>query len=87
MKPRFITPLEAVKIREAGDVGRARWRLLSDMIYNSKLYTVIVVPSGFVTDMASVPRLPFAYWLMGDTAHASAVVHDYLCKVITKSAK
>jgi len=27
-----------------------------------------------------VPRVPLAYWLTGDTAHASAVVHDYLCK-------
>jgi hypothetical protein len=36
------------------------------------------VPKGFVTDFASVPRLPFAYMLFGDTAHRAAVIHDYL---------
>lgn len=36
------------------------------------------VPPGFRTDFASVPRIPFAYWLTGNTAHRSAVLHDYL---------
>jgi hypothetical protein len=36
------------------------------------------VPAGFVTDFASVPRVPVAFWLFGDTAHAAAVVHDWL---------
>lgn len=37
----------------------------------------IRVPKGFVTDFASVPRVPIAYWLTGDTAHEAAVLHDY----------
>ena len=37
----------------------------------------IRVPAGFVTDFASVPRVPLAYWLTGDTAHEAAVLHDY----------
>jgi hypothetical protein len=28
-----------------------------------------------------VPRVPRAYWLTGDTAHKSAVIHDYLVSV------
>ena len=76
----FLSALEASKIKEAGDVGRARWRLLSALTYNSKLYGMIVVPAGFDTDFASVPRLPLIYSLTGDTAHASAVIHDYLVR-------
>lgn len=37
-----------------------------------------IVPAGFVSDLASVPRLPLAFWIFGDTAHQSAVLHDYL---------
>ena len=59
-------------------VGKGRWRLLSPLIYRSEIAGLIVVPAGFVTDFASVPRLPLAYLLTGDTAHSAAVVHDYL---------
>lgn len=77
----FLTELTTTKVKEAGDAGRARWKLLCELAYNSQIHGLIIVPAGYVTDFASVPRLPFAYWLTGDTAHASAVVHDYLCSV------
>lgn len=83
----FLTELSTVKVKEAGDAGRARWRLTADLAYHSQLHGMIIVPSGFITDFASVPRLPVAYWLTGDTAHASAVVHDYLCRVHYESCK
>lgn len=67
----MITPLQAEKIGEAN--GRAIWRLLSPFACRG-----IIVPKGFVTDFASVPRLPLAYWLCGDNAHEAATVHDYL---------
>lgn len=39
----------------------------------------IVVPVGFYTDFASVPRLvPLVYATLGDTAHEPAVIHDFL---------
>ena len=38
----------------------------------------VYVPAGFVTDFASVPRLPFAFWLFGDSAHRAGVLHDWL---------
>jgi hypothetical protein len=38
----------------------------------------IKVPQGFVTDLASVPRWPLVFWLMGDRAREPAVVHDWL---------
>ena len=76
----FLTALNTTKVAEAGDMGRARWRLLSDLAYNSRTRGLIVVDAGFETDFASVPRMPLTYWIAGDTAHASAVVHDYLCR-------
>lgn len=39
---------------------------------------LIHVPLGFVTDFASVPRLPFVFWLAGNRAPKSATLHDYL---------
>lgn len=56
-----------------------QWRLLHELRYDSaRLNARLVVPAGFVTDLASVPRLPFAFWFTGDTAHAPTVVHDFL---------
>lgn len=77
----FQTPLIAQKVKEAHSTGRAGWRLREDLVYLSEQIGMLIVPAGFETDFSSVPRMPFAYWLAGDTAHASAVVHDYLCRV------
>lgn len=38
----------------------------------------VVVPAGFRTDLASVPRLPGMFLLFGGKARKAAVVHDYL---------
>ena len=76
----FQNRLVAEKIDEAESNGRAEWRLAQDLVYVSESIGNVIIPRGFTTDMASVPRLPLAYWLAGDTAHASAVVHDYLCR-------
>lgn len=77
----FETQLFAVKIAEASSMGRAKWSLVHPLVFNSDIIgRRIVVPQGFTTDYASVPRVPLAYWLTGDTAHASAVIHDYLCR-------
>ena len=39
---------------------------------------VLTVPTGFNTDLASVPRLPGAYLLFAGRARRSAILHDYL---------
>lgn len=49
------------------------------MVYQDRKGHTWVVPAGYITDFVSVPRIPFAYWLTGDTAHMAAVFHDYLC--------
>lgn len=52
----------------------------SPFMYESDLLPgTIVVPLGFYTDFASVPRwMPIMYSLLGDTAHEPAVIHDWL---------
>lgn len=78
---RFITPLRAEKSGEL-------WTILQPLIYESDVaQRVFAVPEGFVTDFASVPRLPLAFLLTGDSAHEAAVVHDYLYKTnkVTRS--
>ena len=40
--------------------------------------TRIVVPAGTNTDLASVPRLPWAYLLFANRGRRSAILHDYL---------
>jgi len=77
----FLSELKVTKVSEAGNTGRALWKLEQDLVYESALIRLVTVPAGFVTDFASVPRAPIAFWLAGDTAHASAVVHDYLVRV------
>lgn len=57
---------------------KGKRRLLCPLVYISSIAGEIVVPEGFKTDFASVPRIPVAYLLTGDTANAAAVVHDYL---------
>jgi len=58
-----------------------KWKLLEKFEYHVGKYPsddVISVPSGFVTDLASIPRV--FWWLMpphGEYAKA-AIVHDYL---------
>jgi hypothetical protein len=62
--------------------GMNQWRLRDELIFESDvLGTTVVVPVGFITDFASVPRAPLTFWLAGDRARAAAVVHDYLYSI------
>ena len=75
MPPKFLTPLRLTLVPGRDD----RWVLTDKLCYYSALLKRIVsVPAGFETDLASVPRLPLAYLLAGNTAHQAAVVHDWL---------
>lgn len=38
----------------------------------------ITAPVGFRTDFCSVPRIPFAYDMLGNRAHRSGTIHDRL---------
>lgn len=70
----FKTRLVAELVDDANEL----WRLTGPLVYSSDLVGNVVVPEGFVTDFASVPRLPFAYFMAGNTARWASVIHDYL---------
>jgi hypothetical protein len=73
---KFLTPLWL----EALD-DDSQWRLLADFsagVTTEDGYEIIDVPKGFVTDLASVPRLPFLFTLFGGRARHAAVIHDWL---------
>ena len=69
---RFLTKLVAEHVPPHD------WALHEPLVYESDILGTITVPAGYLTDLASVPRLPMAYALFGGTANASAVVHDSL---------
>jgi hypothetical protein len=39
---------------------------------------LVANPTGFLTDLASTPRIPIVYEVCGNVATKAAVVHDYL---------
>lgn len=74
----FVNHLRAEQLEEDN------WQLLEDLGYvQEEPFTAsVVVPRGFNTDFASVPRLPLAYLLAGGVGNAAAVVHDYLYREV-----
>lgn len=76
---KFINELKVDELEDNSNDGRGTWRLLEPLIYQSDYVgKTIVVPEGFVTDFASVPRLPVAFLLAGGCGHKAAVIHDWL---------
>lgn len=68
-----------------------RFRLSQELAYRSDVFKqyqreaghpapdgIIRIAAGFVTDFASVPRVPIAYMLFGDRAHHESVPHDFI---------
>jgi hypothetical protein len=76
---KFLSGLRVEQISDTANEGRGEWQLTSPLIYQSDLTgDVYIVPSGFRTDFASVPRVPIAFLLCGDTASMPAALHDWL---------
>lgn len=67
----FLTELSLVVLNDSS------FRLKEDFYVNVKC-NELVIPEGFETDLASVPRLPIVYLTMGSTGHKAAVLHDWL---------
>lgn len=85
---RFITTLDIRLLRGQFRQGRQLYQLLGPLIYHSDLLKAqIRVPSGYVTDFASVPRLPLTWLLAGGTGNEAAVVHDWLYTVHSVAGK
>lgn len=75
----FLSDLATVLVDDTAASGRGIWRVVQPFIYQSDvLGKTITVEPGFLTDFASVPRVPVLYLLFGDTSHRAAVLHDWL---------
>lgn len=72
MKSEFLSELDAHLH------GDCVWVLNADLIYYSASVGMVIVPAGFMTDLASVPRVPIIYESWGNRCHREAVLHDYL---------
>lgn len=75
----FLTELDAKVVRGRTRDGRTLWRLDSELVYESDIaQQTFVVPAGFVTDLASVPRMPVLFLLFGAASEEAAALHDWL---------
>ena len=75
MSDGFETNLKIVLLDDSGP--RAVYRLIAPLVF--KIANIrFEVPTFFVTDCATVPRIPIIYDLWGDRAHRESVLHDYL---------
>ncbi len=72
----FATELQVKQVSSGW--WKRTWKITAPLKFKSNIAGDIVVPTGFVTDFASVPRVPIIWWLAGGTANRAAVVHDYL---------
>jgi hypothetical protein len=71
---KFLTTLDCRETDEFGGL----WTLLAPLAYDSEVVgRIITVPAGFVTDFASIPRLPFVYLAEGGRGNRAAVIHDW----------
>lgn len=76
---RFLTKLRLEAIEDMSLDDRGSWLLTSPLIYVSDVAGItITAPEGFITDLASVPRIPFAFELLAGIGHSAAVIHDVL---------
>lgn len=76
--PAFLTDLFLVASPRKKDPD-GHWYVFKPLEFDSLVAgRVITVPEGFPTDLASTPRIPLIYELLGNIGAAAAVVHDYL---------
>jgi len=55
------------------------FKLMSPLIYTQKNGVKWTIPTGFVTDLATVPRIFWAIYPPEGKYGEAAVVHDFLC--------
>jgi hypothetical protein len=63
-----------------GPEGRTRWLVIEPMWVGHQEWSG-EVGDNWITDLASVPRLPLTWLLAGGDAPASAVTHDWLYRM------
>lgn len=71
----FLTPVKVNVPTREGDP----WEVVEPLMYYSNVYRKpYIVPAGTRSDLASVPRLPLVFLLVGRRGDAAAILHDHL---------
>jgi hypothetical protein len=69
---------------DARAIGDDEWLLLAEfkakLTHDDGVEEWVIAPYGFLTDLASVPRLPVVYLLFANRARRAAVIHDFLVR-------
>ena len=78
----FLNPLDVRLVDPQANAHTGQWQLLVELFYKSeRAGKTIIVPQGFTTDFASVPRRSVLLWgLFGGRAIRAAAVHDYITR-------
>lgn len=68
------------------ELGKDYWRLFNSLSYDIGYKgsdRKVIVPAGYLTDGASVPRI--FWWVVSPQGRhgAAAIIHDYLCEYLT----
>lgn len=53
-----------------------RWEVVESYRFNG-----FTIPKGFISDLDSVPRLPFAFEVFKSRTRAAALIHDFLYSI------
>jgi len=79
---KFTGPLQVELLEDSTNGGRGTWKLLVPFGYESDIAgELIIVHAGYVTDFASIPRLPLIYLLLGEKGDYASTVHDWLYSI------
>lgn len=74
----FVTRLSLEEHLQGGESVPGEWVLLKNLAYIAKDGRRFVVPRGFVTDLASIPKVLRNVLDVNDKHRRAAVLHDYL---------
>ena len=80
-KGKFSTPLD-LRATNPGE-----WQLLSPLVYTSNDGDIYIVPTGMITDLASIPKLLRPAIDRNGLSRPAAVLHDYLYLIGSLSRK
>lgn len=79
MTPGFLTPVRLEIVDDNSNDGRGSWQVLEDVrLWSDVLGGTLLIPAGFIYDLASVPRWPITGAIFIGRASRAALPHDWL---------
>ena len=68
---------EWAAIRKVHD-GKFHWKLVNNLVYHAEDGNSYTVVAGFLTDLATIPRILWPVFSPMDSFLSASVLHDYL---------